>query len=145
MDQQDLRAALVAHFPGCTIETDPVLDLALSHHGARWGFALCEDREGGVAYLGAFETAMQRLVDARKAQSDGLHLGLAIAFASTAAGQHPSYRRALKKYSNSVVFEDLGLSLYLIRGEADLVVLSPQEINPFLRELDDWISRQRIK
>lgn len=84
---------------------------------------------------------MQCLIDARAADL-ARPLGLALAFGSTAFGRHPSYRRALKKYSNSIVFEDLGVSLYLVRGEGDVIVLAPSEINAFLRHLDQWIAAQ---
>lgn len=142
MDLPDLRSALASHFAGYTAEPDSALDLVLAKSVERRGFALCPDREDGMANLGAFEAAMQRLVDARNAHGDSLHLGLVLAFAATAAGQHPSYRRALKKYSNSIVFEDLGISLYLVKGENDLIILAPAEVNSFLRDLDQWIAKQ---
>jgi len=55
----------------------------------------------------------------------------------------PSYRRALNKYSNSIVFEDLGLSLFLVKGEGDIITLAPAEVNPFLRRLDRWIAENK--
>lgn len=143
MDAQALRAALAAQFPGSSLEADGLLDVVVAHGDQRWGFALCPDREDGMAYLGAFEAAMQRLVDARNAYADGLRLGIAIAFAATAAGQHPSYRRALKKYSNSIVFEDLDLSLFLVRAKGNVIALEPQAVNPFLRNLNEWIAAQK--
>ncbi|MEX1248420.1 MAG: hypothetical protein WEA61_08050 [Anaerolineales bacterium] len=144
MDIGELRAALSKHLSSQSYQTLAKagdLDLALVIGGERWGFALCSDREEGMAYLGSFEAAMQRLLDARRAQPD-LKLGLGIAFASTAAGQHPSYRRTLKKYSNSIVFEDLGISLFLIKSEDDILVLAPGEVNSFLRDLDIWIAKR---
>lgn len=115
------------------------LDLVLANGSERWGFALCPEREEGTAFLGAFEAAMQRLIDARAADPQR-SLGLALAFGSTSAGQHPSYRRALKKYSNSIVFEDLGISLYLVKGENDILVLAPAEVNEYLRGLDRHVA-----
>jgi hypothetical protein len=96
-----------------------------------------------MAYLGAFEAAMQRMVDAHQAGDANLRLGIGIAFGSTAGGRHPSYRRALKKYSNSIVFEDLGLHLFLVHENGAVMELEPSGINLFLRDLDRWIAAQK--
>lgn len=145
MDLSDLRAALASHFvvQGFTPAggSSLALDLEVTNGAERTGLALCPDREEGMAYLGTFEAAMQRLVDAHRTQP-ALKLGLGLASASMAASQHPSYRRALKKYSNSIVFEDLGISLYLIKSEDDIVALAPAEVNAFLRDLDQWIAKK---
>lgn len=143
MDSLELSQALIKHFVpqgfAAPKEKPSGLDLVLSKADERWGFALCPEREEGTAFLGAFEAAMQRLIDARAADPQRL-LGLALAFGSTATGQHPSYRRALKKYSNSIVFEDLEISLYLITNEDDVIVLAPAEVNKYLRGLDRRIA-----
>lgn len=144
MDVGELHLALTRHFAAKGFVERPAdslgLGLLFAGGAERWGLALCPDREEGMAYLGAFEAAMQRAVDARQKAGEDLKLGLGVAFASTAAGQSPSYRRALKKYSNSIVFEDLGLSLFLVTGEQTMEVLAPMDVNPFLRNLDTWIA-----
>ncbi len=143
MDSSELRAALAKRFStdGYVQQADESLGLALIFRkdGERWGLALCPDKDDGLAYLGAFEAAMQLFVDVRR-QDANLKIGLGLAFASTMQGNYPSYRRALKKYSNSIVFEDLGLSIFLVTGDEAIDVLGPQEINPFLRDLDKWIA-----
>ncbi len=144
MDISELRTALAKHFQRTGFaETESArLDLVLIKNGERWGFALCPDREEGMAYLGAFEAATQKLVDARQADTN-LNLGLAVAFGSAAAGQPPSYRRALKKYSNSIVFEDLNLHLFLVQNNAEVIDLPPSSVNLFLRDLDRWIAGRK--
>lgn len=148
MDIAELRDRLLTQFYEQGFElgaADPLnLDLLLFKDGEAWGLVLCPDREEGMAYLGAFEAAMQRVIDAATREPK-LKLGLGLAFASTAQGQTPSYRRALKKYSNSIVFEDLGLHLFLITGAKAFDILSPSEINPFLRDLDQWIAERKPK
>jgi hypothetical protein len=143
MDVGELHLALNRHFAAKGFIEQPAeslgLDLLFESDAERWGLALCPDRKEGMAYLGAFEAAMQRAVDARQKAGEDLKLALGVAFASTAAGQSPSYRRALKKYSNSIVFEDLGLSLFLVTSEEVIHVLAPEEVNPFLRNLNSWI------
>ena len=147
MDIPELRAALLRHFKaqGFVEDTNQSagLHLNLQRGDERWGLALCPDKTEGMAYLGAFEAAMQKIVDAKQRGEKKLRLGLGIAFASTAQGKSPSYRRALKKYSNSIVFEDLGLHLFLVTGEGAVDELIPQEVNPFLRDLNRWIAKQQ--
>ena len=145
MDIAELRTALVKYFAGKGfMETEQAavgLDLAFAKGTERWGLALCPDRDEGMAFLGAFEAAMQKMVDAHQADAN-TKLGLGIAFGSAVAGQHPSYRRALKKYSNSIVFEDLGLYLSLVLDDDEVMELEPSEVNLFLRDLDRWIARR---
>lgn len=142
MDNPELRKSLERYFAqeGYSPREAETLDLEFAKGPERWGLALCPDREEGVAYLGAFEAAMQKMVDAHQISNGNLRLGLALAFGSTAAGSHPSYRRALKKYSNSIVFEDLGLHLFLVQDDGELMELQPSGVNLFLRDLDRWIA-----
>jgi hypothetical protein len=146
MDIGELHLALNRYFAAKEFVERPAESLGLGllfvRDNERWGLTLCPDRKEDMAYLGAFEAAMQLAIDARQKGGDSLKLGLGIAFASTAAGQSPSYRRALKKYSNSIVFEDLSLSLFLVKSEQAVDVLAPDEVNPFLRDLDSWIVRR---
>lgn len=148
MDAQELRAAMLRHFErdGFTETQDEnvKLPLLLQRGDERWGFALCEDQPEVMAYLGAFEADMQAVIDAAQLQRPGLHLGMAVGFASTANGEESSYRRALKKYSNSIVFEDLGLTLFLVRGSHEVLTLAPKDVNVFLRDLNRFIADQRL-
>ncbi len=147
MDASELKQALITHFSpkGLAVNGDAALscDLVLESANQKWGIVFCPDKPDGTGYLGAFEAAMQRVVDARREGPADLQLGMAIAFASTAHGQSPSYRRALKKYSNSIVFEDLGLHLFLVSSAMAVDVLKPTEVNAFMRDLDKWILDQR--
>jgi hypothetical protein len=147
MNADELRAAAVAHFErdGFTaIEDETVkLPVLLANGDQRWGLALCAEHTDALAYLGGFEAAMQQIVDAAQLRQPGLRLGIALDFASTADGQDRSYRRALKKYSNSIVFEDLDLSLFLVRGPHEVLALAPQDANAFLRDLNRFIAENR--
>lgn len=147
MNTAELRAAAIEHFDRETfasVEDDTIkLPLVLLRGDERWGLALCADHPDALAYLGGFEAAMQQIIDAAQLQRVDLHLGIALDFVSTADGQDRSYRRALKKYSNSIVFEDLGLSLFLVRGAHEVLALAPQDVNAFLRDLNRFIADQR--
>lgn len=145
MDANDLGTALKKHFEGegFSAAGPDRLDLAFAKGAERWGLALCPEREEGMAFLGAFEAAMQRMIDTHQTLDPGLHLGIGLDFGSTASGKHPSYWRALKKYSNSIVFEDLGLHLFLVQASGEVMELQPSGVNLFLRDLDRWIAAKR--
>lgn len=136
MDAAALLAAAQRHFadPGPP-ESRAGLTI-LPRHGQPIGLAVLPAQAGGMAYLRAFEDGMQALLVARQ-QQPGLELTLVLDM-QPALEQAASYRAALKKYSNSVVFEDVGISLLLI-GQPQPVWLRPAEVNPFLRRLDRWL------
>lgn len=124
-------------------EPNPLVDLSLSKSGERLGVALAPDYRDEPGYLRGFEEAMQVIVNARRAD-EGLALALGVAFGATAAGSKPSYRRALKKYSNSIVFEDLQLSVLLAVSETNIIDLRPDQVNNFFRSLDTWIADRNL-
>ena len=146
MDTHELRGALKQHFSGKGFQEKKAADIKLDSlfegEGGLWGCELCPDKDTTMAYFGTFEAAMQNLVDARRAKSD-LNLGLAVAFASTASGERHSYRKPLRKYSNSIVFEDLALHLVLVSTKDEINVLKPKEVNAFLRDLNRWIAARK--
>ncbi|MGH2581713.1 MAG: hypothetical protein ACRDFQ_02300 [Anaerolineales bacterium] len=146
MDVNELRTALKQHFTGSGLQEKKIPDLKLDtvfeREGELWGCELCPDKDTTMAYFGTFEAAIQNLVDARRANSD-LNLGLAVAFASTTNGERHSYRKPLRKYSNSIVFEDLALHLLLVTSKEEINVLVPKEVNSFLRDLNRWIAARK--
>jgi len=116
--------------------------LIIDDNGKRWTLALCPDNADAAGYLLAFERGMEVLIEAAAGVASH-QLGLALAFESTESRQPISYRRALKKYSNSIVFEDLGIHLLLARSERRVMMLPPEEVTAFLQGLDRWIVRGR--
>jgi len=45
----------------------------------------------------------------------------------------------LKKYSNSIVFTDLNIHLLLVRDDCSVEHLTPEAVNPFLRNLNRYL------
>lgn len=137
MDAAALLAAAQRHF----LDPDAPQSLAgltaLQYQGQPIGLALLTRQPDGMAYLQAFEDGMQALLAARQ-QQPSLQLALVLDMQPALAHEVVSYRAALKKYSNSVVFEDVGISLLLL-GRPQPVWLPPAEVNPFLRQLDRWL------
>lgn len=144
MDAGELAAMVSAYLEGRGYLRQPQaygLALLFAAGEEQLDVALLPDQADERGYLAAFEAGMQAALDARQAQP-GLRLCLALAFGSTAAGAPASYRRALKKYSNSVVFEDLELGLLLVLAPGDVIQLQPGEVNTFLRNLNRWLAGQ---
>jgi hypothetical protein len=123
-------------------EANPDVDLSLFKLNEKIGVVLAPEERDDAGYLRAFEAAMQKAVYARRADT-GLALVLGVDFAATAAGRKPSYRRALKKYSNSIVFEDLQLSVLLATSAAEIIELRPDQVNNFFINLDSWIATKK--
>jgi len=111
-----------------------------SEDGRLLGLVLLPRRMDASGSLQAFEDGMQRLLTARQLNpADGL--ALAVDVSNAAERQAASYRRALNKYQNSVVFVDAGIGLLLLGHprQAD-AWLAPSEVSPFLRQFDRWLA-----
>jgi hypothetical protein len=91
------------------------------------------------AHIRAFEDAMDELVVLGAGQPAPA-LGLALPFEPVERGESASYRRALKKYTNSVVFENIHLALLLVRAGQPLEVIAPDAVNAFLAGLNAHIA-----
>ncbi len=140
MNATQLAAAAQAHLEaqGYLRQPQPLagLDLMFSHGEERLALALLPSQPDAFAYLRAFEDGMQRMLAASQRQPD-LRIGLALVLERTEA----SYRQALKKYSNSIVFEDVGIGLLLAGSGQPPLWLEPAEVNGFLRGLDPLAGR----
>lgn len=140
----DAAALLTAaqHYFASQAEPQAVAGLTLlQHKGQPIGLALLPRQPDGMAYLRAFEDGMQALLAARQ-QQPSWQLALVVDMQSAFEPQAASYRAALKKYSNSVVFEDVGIGLLLLGGRQPVWLL-PAEVNTFLRQLDRWLLTTR--
>jgi hypothetical protein len=100
---------------------------------------LCAEAADARAYLQSFERSMQALIDARTS-GDGFEAYLVIDVEALERKGAPSYRAALKKYSNAIVFEDLRIGVILV-GAKKITKLLPGEVNGYLRALDKNIHR----
>lgn len=132
MNAQELLSALEGHFRRQASDAaDREARFALAE--GDWLVALCSAQDTAAEHLYAFEGAMQLLLDEREKGS--ARLGLAVDVVAIENGEQPSYRKALKKYSRSIVFEDIGITLLLV-GADRVTSLEPQQVTPFLGDLD---------
>ena len=92
-------------------------------------------------HLRNFETAMQYLVEKRESNFIDHKLGMAINFNPMIERQNNSYRKALKKYSRSVVFAELAIQLFIYQGGKIIQQIDSTEINDFLIHLDRQIAK----
>jgi len=137
MEAAALLAAAQRHFADSG-PPETVAGIAiLQRQGQPIGLAMLPQQPDAMAYLHAFEDAMQALLAARQQQTS-LELALVLDMQPALAHSAASYRAALKKYSNSVVFEDVGIGLLLLSSRPP-VWLPPAEVSPFLRQLDRWL------
>jgi hypothetical protein len=107
--------------------------------GSGLQLSLCAEAADERAHLQAFEQSMQALIDAR-ASGDDFEAYLVIDVEALERKAVPSYRAALKKYSNAIVFEDLRIGVILV-GAKKITKLLPGEVNGYLRALDKNIHR----
>jgi hypothetical protein len=137
----NLYQSVLDYFEDSIVLNKENLDLRLSLGPSIWGIMLCTDDGQAQSYNPQFEAAMKSLIYNRQSASDkkDLNLLLALSFSSTINGSKTSYRRALKKYSNSIIFEDVGIHLLLVEDSAQVRLLAPTEVNSFLRDLDNYI------
>ena len=100
------------------------------------------DHSAPEAYIRAFDGAMDVLVAYAGSVEFIPQLGLALAFSSTERREDTSYRRVMKKYTRSVVFEDLQIHLLLVRDDGSVEVIPPGKVNAFLGDLNRYIQRK---
>lgn len=107
---------------------------------AEWLVVLRGDLTKAFDYVRNFDDAMDAVISTDQAVTDlPRKLAVAVAFSSTQRGGTRSYRKALQKYSNSIVFADLEINLLLVRDDLEVEMIAPEEINGFLRDLNHYI------
>ncbi len=94
-------------------------------------------------YIRAFDAAMDELIEHAGGSATPPVLGLALAFSSTERGLEASYRRPLKKYTRSVVFTDLNITLLLVKDDGFVWEIPPEQVGAFLGNLNQFV--QRVK
>lgn len=112
---------------------------------SEWLVCLCEDGEAAREYLLSFDGAMDSIVRRHPESAPEVNFAAAVAFGSTLRGKKRSYRKALKKYSRSTIFLDLGIHLWLAHDDRSLQVIDPQQANDFLQNLDRTIIESKMQ
>ena len=108
---------------------------------AEWFVVLRGDLKDSFDYVRKFDDAIDAVITRNRAANNlPVKLGVAVAFSSTLRGDKFSYRKALKKYTSSIVLMDLKIHLLLVRDDLSLELILPEEINRFLRELNTLVA-----
>lgn len=94
-------------------------------------------------YIRAFDSAMDELIEHAGGSAQPPALGLALAFSSTERGEEASYRRPLKKYTRSVVFTDLNITLLLVKDDGFVWEIPPAQAGAFLANLNQFVRRRK--
>jgi len=146
MEKIDMAAALGRYFQiqnylyselGEAINGESLRIFRLEHY---WSIVILGHSGTPNDQLRNFETAMQYLVEKRESNSIDHKLGIAINFNPMIEKQNNSYRKVLKKYSRSVVFEDLSIHLFIFLDGKIVRQIDSTEINEFLIHLDRQIA-----
>ena len=118
------------------------VDISAIREEAHWLVTALGDSLDERQYLYDFDGAIDRLIGTSAQLERDAFMAVALPFSSTENGLDLSYRRALKKYSNSIIFLDLNISLLLVREDTSLQMLTSEAVNPFLRDLNRLIGRR---
>jgi hypothetical protein len=151
MEKTQVVASCTAWFQqqGFTIDPAEMLDARWHVEGSarrgpeHWLVCAVGDCADEKQYLFDFDDCIDRLITTNARLGRDVRMGAALPFSSTENGRDLSYRRALKKYSNSIIFIDLDISLLLVRDDATVELVAPEGVNPFLRDLNRLIGRNR--
>lgn len=110
---------------------------------SEWFVVLRGDCDVAFDYQRCFDAAMGAVITKNREQTNlPLKLGIAVSFSSTLRGDPFSYRKALKKFSNSIVFTDLDVSLLLVEDDLSVKQIESDNVNNFLQELNRYILAQ---
>ncbi len=101
-----------------------------------WTIVLLKAQISSEAHNEYFESAIDYLLEIDRKKLPSKHFGLAIDVNAILDGESKSFRKPLKKYSNSVIFEDLGIHiLFFAKGEI-IIHAESNEVNDLLINLD---------
>lgn len=101
-----------------------------------WRIVVLENINSMIGLLAHFEAAMQYLIEQVESEISINKLAIAMDFGPIVKKQKYSFRRPLKKYSNSVVFADLNIQLMIFFNKRIIRQIESAEINEFLIHLD---------
>ncbi|KAA3643442.1 MAG: hypothetical protein DWQ07_23295 [Chloroflexi bacterium] len=118
------------------------ISVAADKGETRWLVLAIGDAETPEQYLRNFDGAVAQIIGVGETLNMPVHLAIALAYSQTESGDEPSYRKILKKYSNSVVFVDLEVHLLLVRDDGSVEDMIPGKVNHFLRYLNEIIAGQ---
>jgi len=111
---------------------------------AEWFVVLRGDLKNSFDYIRKFDDAIDAVITRDRAATNlPVKLGVAVAFSSTLRGDVLSYRKALKKYTNSILFTDLDIHMFFVHDDLSIKLLEPDEVNEFIRELNRYIITAR--
>lgn len=108
-----------------------------------WRIVVRADQDAPDDCLHQFESGMDELIAGQSESYPDTNFGYAISFTSTENGDTTSYRRPLKKYSKSIVFDDLNIHLFLARDNGTVEVIALEQANTFLGDLNQYIARKQ--
>jgi len=122
------------------INSENRVDLIAKKGDEEWIIEVKGDYDSGTEqYNVNFDTGMGQILKSILRQNEKTKYAICIPFSRTERGEKLSYRLILKKYSKSIVFKLLNISIILVRDDESVELIHPKNVSSFLNAIDPII------
>ena len=118
------------------------VDLIAKKDNEKWIVEIKGDYNNSTAqYNVNFDTGMGQILKSISTVIEGINYAICIPISSTEQGRKLSYRRILKKYSKSRVFELLNIHMILVGDDKSVEIIDPKDVTSFIDTIDPTIKK----
>ncbi len=112
------------------------IDMRARKNQEQWIVEVKGDYDKNTAqYNVNFDTGIGQLIKSISLVNENINYAICIPFTRTEQHKHLSYRLILPKYSESIVFEKLNISLILVRDDRSIKIIKSKDVKNFLKTL----------
>jgi hypothetical protein len=119
-----------------SISTEEMADLRIVNISNEWKIIILSAQSSIKAHSKNFESAIELLLDIDRNHLPIEKLCLIIDVNAILKGERNSYWRSMKKYSNSVIFEDIGIQMLLYANDEIVLHAVAEDVNDVLNKLE---------
>ena len=120
------------------------IDIRARKNQEQWIVEVKGDYDRSTAqYNVNFDTGIGQLVKSISVVNKNINYAICIPFSRTEQRRQLSYRLVLPKYSRSVAFEELNISLILVRDDKFVEIIKSKDVKNFLSTMNPE-AKQRI-
>lgn len=110
------------------------IDVMARKNQEQWIIEVKGDYDKNTAqYNVNFDTGIGQLIKSISVINKNMNYAICIPFTRTEQHKHLSYRLILPKYSRSLVFEKLNISLILVRDDRSVEIVKPKNVRDSLK------------
>ena len=152
MQEIEVEAIVINWFKqrGYTVEKEFLgaggnkIDVMARKNQEQWIVEVKGDYDRSTAqYNVNFDTGIGQLVKSISVVNENINYAICIPLSRTEQGRQLSYRLVLPKYSRSVAFEELNISLILVRDDKFVEIIKSKDVKNFLSTINPE-PKQRI-